>query len=78
MMEGQVRVLLSGVRFLGRIRMYQASCLLLFITPPQSFLCPPIRAISKALRTQWIDDELRTIMSLMRKIRRHRDIEPRR
>ena len=43
--EGQARVLLSGVRFLGRIRIYQASCLLLFTTPPW----PPVSSYPRNL-----------------------------
>lgn len=44
-MEGQARVLLSDVRFLGRIRIYQASCLLLFTTPPW----PPVSSYPRNL-----------------------------
>lgn len=38
-------MLLSGVRFLGRIRIYQASCLLLFTTPPW----PPVSSYPRNL-----------------------------
>lgn len=43
-------MLLSGVRFLGRIRIYQASCLLLFTTPPW----PPVSFYPRNLLS--IDD----------------------